>query len=222
MKLTIGAAAVAALATLALAGGAQSAVFVNSIPGAPDPGPLAGETQVITFDGGVVPAGVTLTGDYGLQTGSLAGHYAAPAGDTTTYFETPNATTDNAAEIDFAPFLGNRDVARFSFYWGSIDSYNTLQLLDRSGHSFFTISGASIPPAAGDWTDPSMNRRVTFTLSGDSRNLGGLLFTSTSPAFEIDTISFGAVPEPASWAFMMLGFGGLGAVLRRRRAAAFA
>ena len=28
-----------------------------------------------------------------------------------------------------------------------------------------------------------------------------------------------AVPEPASWAMMLLGFGGLGAVLRRRRRA---
>jgi hypothetical protein len=28
-----------------------------------------------------------------------------------------------------------------------------------------------------------------------------------------------AVPEPASWAMMLLGFGGLGAVLRRRRTA---
>jgi hypothetical protein len=29
----------------------------------------------------------------------------------------------------------------------------------------------------------------------------------------------GGVPEPASWALMILGFGGLGAVLRRKRAA---
>jgi hypothetical protein len=32
----------------------------------------------------------------------------------------------------------------------------------------------------------------------------------------------GAVPEPASWAMMLVGFGGLGAVLRRRRRAVFA
>lgn len=30
------------------------------------------------------------------------------------------------------------------------------------------------------------------------------------------------VPEPATWAMMLMGFGGLGAILRRRRAAAFA
>ena len=29
-----------------------------------------------------------------------------------------------------------------------------------------------------------------------------------------------AVPEPAGWAMMLVGFGGLGALLRRRRAAA--
>lgn len=28
----------------------------------------------------------------------------------------------------------------------------------------------------------------------------------------------GAVPEPASWALMLTGFGGMGALLRRRRA----
>jgi hypothetical protein len=32
----------------------------------------------------------------------------------------------------------------------------------------------------------------------------------------------GAVPEPASWALMLMGFGGLGAMLRRRRRAALA
>jgi hypothetical protein len=31
------------------------------------------------------------------------------------------------------------------------------------------------------------------------------------------TVGTGAVPEPATWAMMLVGFGGLGAVLRRRR-----
>ena len=32
----------------------------------------------------------------------------------------------------------------------------------------------------------------------------------------------GGVPEPASWALMLVGFGGLGMAMRRRRAVALA
>jgi hypothetical protein len=31
-----------------------------------------------------------------------------------------------------------------------------------------------------------------------------------------------AVPEPATWAMMIVGFGGVGALMRRRRVTAFA
>jgi hypothetical protein len=40
-------------------------------------------------------------------------------------------------------------------------------------------------------------------------------FTSHVRAFQPTT---GGVPEPATWGLMVLGFGGLGAVLRRQRA----
>ena len=39
-----------------------------------------------------------------------------------------------------------------------------------------------------------------------------------APAFDArGTLRVGAVPEPASWAMMLMGFGGLGALLRGRR-----
>jgi hypothetical protein len=41
----------------------------------------------------------------------------------------------------------------------------------------------------------------------------------TNYAFRVDG---GAVPEPAAWALMIVGFGGAGAALRRRRAVAIA
>ncbi len=40
--------------------------------------------------------------------------------------------------------------------------------------------------------------------------------------FDAFRVSSGAVPEPAAWALMLLGFGGVGAGLRRRARAVFA
>lgn len=218
MRRLLGPVAGASVLLLTFVTAANAAVFVSSIPGAPDPGPSASQTHLITFDTGL-PAGVTLSGDGAIVTGSVPNDYAEPAGDTTPFLTTPFATKNNASELDFAPFLGNQDVVSFSFYWGSIDAFNSLQLLDRSGASFFTIAGPAIPPANGNQTAPFTNRRVVFQLSGADRNLGGLIFTSTNKAFEVDTLAFQLVPEPASWAMMVLGFGGLGALLRARRRA---
>jgi hypothetical protein len=60
-----------------------------------------------------------------------------------------------------------------------------------------------------------------------------LAFTFTEPSFVHDirevrivpagqAVPTGGVPEPATWALMLMGFGGLGAALRRRRAVALA
>ena len=65
---------------------------------------------------------------------------------------------------------------------------------------------------------------------GRSAHLGGIskLVITDSPGQEIDHIQYGfsviptphdGVPEPAAWALMLTGFLGMGAMLRRRRAA---
>jgi len=37
------------------------------------------------------------------------------------------------------------------------------------------------------------------------------------PIAVLDGVSLTAVPEPTTWAMMLLGFGGIGAMIRRRR-----
>lgn len=218
------AAAVGGLAvSFAVAGAADAAVIINSTAGAPDPGPNAGETHVITFDSGL-ETGVTLVGGQ-IVSGSSTNRYAAPAGDTTAYLAV-GADGMETAELTFSDFLGERNVGSFSFYWGSIDAFNSLELISRAGAVLYSLSGGDLPPATGDQASALTNRRVTFTLTGADTELGGLRFTSTRPSFELDTISFAtAVPEPGTWVMMILGFGALGATLRRRastRAAALA
>jgi len=66
------------------------------------------------------------------------------------------------------------------------------------------------------------------TLVFDMKNVTGMLYYSeVGKNVQIDNIRLappppGAVPEPAAWALMILGFGGVGATLRRRRALVFA
>ena len=219
MRVVISSIVGAAAAALAISGSASAAVFISTSPGAPDPGPLANETQVIDFDTGL-PLGVSLIGSAAIVIGNVANQHASPAGDSTPYLVTPGVTGGTTADLDFASFLSNQDVANFSFYWGSIDKFNTVQLLDRLGNVLFTLSGSALPPANGGSKDPLTNERVEFTLTGADQALGGLRFTSTKPGFEVDTIAFdilSVIPEPTTWGLMLAGFFGMGATLRARR-----
>ena len=106
-----------------------------------------------------------------------------------------------------------------SFYWGSIDSYNTVSLLDKLGNSFASYTGNQITyPADGNQSSSVTNRRVTFTTSGSTSPIYGVKLTSSSPALEIDNFKFvAAVPETATWGMMILGFGVIGAVMRKQK-----
>jgi len=61
-----------------------------------------------------------------------------------------------------------------------------------------------------------------FKATGASTTLSFSSATPTPYGPALDNVSVGAVPEPAQWALMLMGFGGLGAAMRRRRATATA
>jgi PEP-CTERM motif len=116
----------------------------------------------------------------------------------------PNATTDNVhAYIDQGSNLvATTDVMDLTE--GSLTDPNDLLGLFLDN----TQGGGQ-----GEW---SAVRVATVNV------FSGVLTEDQAEAFDGQTFSAG-VPEPAGWAMMLAGFGGLGALLRRRRAlAAFA
>jgi hypothetical protein len=120
-----------------------------------------------------------------------------------------------------------------SFYWAAGElsnrtGYQTSQLTGSFGnHAFATgIFANSHPigsPTAGQAGDFSGWELQSFRFKADSTSqLLSFLAVGTPagnlpPVAFLDGVSVTGVPEPGVWALMMMGFGGLGAVARRRR-----
>lgn len=199
---------------------AFAAVTLNSSVAFDDP--TAPVASTINFDA-VAPNtqpgnlnGFTVTGEGGVRTGDASGVYAQPAGSSGNYFTTsydgsgyPTATST---------FTSSQVYSSFSLLWGSIDAYNTINFF-LNGVNVGSFSGATAgiigaPAPFGNQESGASNRYVSFTGLYDTVSFG-----STQAAFEVDNLTFaGAVPEPATWAMMMLGFAGVGFMAYRRKA----
>ena len=91
--------------------------------------------------------------------------------------------------------------------------------------------GGAFAPVNGGSATSYFNQFTSLALPGSSsgsRNIGGVTFSDTwligadpsssNDGFKLYSISYdAAVPEPATWLTMILGFGGIGAMMRRRR-----
>jgi hypothetical protein len=207
----------ASASALLIAGSASAAVTVTTTTSGTDPATDPGfgsQTLIYDFDA-LTPAAGNLTGDYALDTApGIPGQSAAPAGTPagTRFLTVPTSQSNGTATL----LLGG-NYKYVSFYWGSIDDYNTLELLDSGGNVLHTVTGSGLPAptaANGNQSAPTSNRRVFF--ASDAVNIAGFRMTSTSFAFEIDSVA-AAVPEPATWAMMVGGFGLMGFAARRRR-----
>jgi hypothetical protein len=182
----------------------------------------ADETLVTGFEGGptlsdvsFLTSGYTLSGDAQLVTGSLVGQSAAPAvapdaWDTTQYL---SVQMGQMATLD-TPLL-----SAISFYVGSLDGYNsfTFHLADGTTQ---VVTGATLDAlpgmdANGSQTAFTTNGRLTFSFDSAIDRID---FASGNYSLEIGDIgAVTLVPEPAAWAMMVLGFGGVGGLVRRRR-----
>lgn len=227
--------AATASAVLGLAATQASAAEVVSISAVAGNNLPAGETLITDFNstggtdisgpgssqGGTIvdlAAGFTFTQDHGAYTrdgiaGLDSGVSAPPPGDTG-YYET--VLGGGSATLTSA-----KGLKQFSFYMGSPDTYNGLSFTFTGAGGSTTLSGTSI------WCqDPNncfyngggnqaLGYTVTYKFAPDAVNK--IQFTSSGNSFEFDTLGGVAVPEPASWALMIMGFGAAGAMLRSKR-----
>lgn len=101
-------------------------------------------------------------------------------------------------------FGGNFTVGLATYYDDSNSVFGTANLI--ASTTFTSVGGSSANFVSGgqDLTGPfSVTHRYDI-----STTRGG----STSP-----TVTLGAIPEPGTWALMIMGFGGAGAMLRSTR-----
>lgn len=208
----------------------------NALGTLQDPGIGAGEHMVTTFDGGdALSFDPSHASGYGLFTGSHSGVAAAPAGDTSQYMAIHGG---GSVLFDLRGLLApGSTIDSLSVYLGSIDSYNHIDVLGLAsdgsldyGNTLLTLGGEDLPGHNGSWYSSLTNGRLTFGF-GPNEKVGGIVFRSTGIAFEFDSIAIGTgradggthhdngvapVPEPASWAMMVGGFGLIGSAMRRR------
>jgi len=203
MKLGFLAAAIAAPLALAAAP-ASAAIMFSFAPGLPSPG--VGFVVVNNFD---TAAGITGS-NFQIKTPPSDSQGAPPANSIPSGTPYLSVLGGGSATISFASA-----VTAFQFDWGSIDSFNTLRI-NSTGSDPIIVPGANFTNAAnGNQVSPGTNGLFTiWSTAGETFN--SITLTTSGNSFEIDNLAIG-VPEPATWAMMILGFGGVGATMRRRR-----
>jgi hypothetical protein len=159
--------------------------------------------------------GVGVSGQF--QPGTAGYLNSVPDGITVAYTnqedltQTVGATAVAGLTYTLTGYIGYRhDIAEF----GSI----VLEV----GSNQITATG--VPPAqgSGDWGFFTAIYTATAADAGAPITIDLVRGAGTQADFDnlsLTSSAGGAVPEPASWAMMVTGFGALGAILRRRRRA---
>jgi len=202
----------------ALAATVSTAASAQSVTSTAYDQPAPSWAKVVTFDS-PLPSGFSLYGGKIVQ-GTVPGQTAAPAGDATKYL------TTGAGQKSV--LVADKGYQSIGFYWGSVDTYNTVSLYDTLGKLIAKFTGADLPPATGDQSLGATNRYVSYTLDPASLISGikAIVFESAGNAFEVDNVAFGtrpgtpaSVPEPATMGLFGIGLAALGRRVLKKRAA---
>lgn len=171
------------------------------------------------------------------QTGTInesfaAGYWLNPDGRTPAFItiDLGAAQALGSFELFNSRNLGDRGTANFEI-WAS----NSLQAVTGTGATGFTLGGDTKAITAGTLTMPGSNANIPGALfnSADTSTLYRYIqfrpITATSgsayggAAYGLNELRVfdapiqSAVPEPSTWAFMIVGFGLVGGTLRKRR-----
>jgi hypothetical protein len=149
---------------------------------------------------------------------SLMGASASNAGSVIHYTFSPGSYYDDYSPSVHTPVTGSFD---FNTATGALSNVVYTSV---SG-SFTTGSEYNPDDATLIYFGPfGTSNYDVFQLAGSLINGGTIAFsTAYHPSIPITAAgsltsgALGAVPEPATWAMMLVGFGGLGSVLRSRR-----
>ena len=157
----------------------------------------------------------TLAGDAGVTTGSrlIIFDFAGYAGGITAPSPFITATTENTTVLypgpdgvlPSPPHDDNPLIPNLVFVWNGPDFHT-------SGGPFADINFDGLS-ALSTFSGIRADGFSALTIKNNGSNTGTTLYN-------VGTISVplaAAVPEPAAWALMMLGFGGMGALTRHRR-----
>lgn len=194
-----------------------------------DPGLRLSEHMVADFDGtNSLQIDASHSSGFHYYSGSTAGVAAAPKGDTSQYLA---VGAGGQAVFDLRSYTsGGDELASVSAYLGSLDSYNFVELLGVNSDGSINYADPLLSFGGNDLVrlnGGKRNGRLTFGFD-DSARIGAILFGSKGIAFEFDSIAISQmrapaaqlaaapVPEPASWAMMLGGFGVVGGAMRRR------
>jgi hypothetical protein len=155
-------------------------------------------TPVATITGGALNPGGSTNPDSGISN-TIANYLAVSNG--------------NSETISFGT-----NQKYFGMLWGSVDTTNTVSFFE-GATLVASYTGAQLETnSAALGAFPAVGSFVGFASDSPTSFFNSIVLSETATFFETDNFAASAVPEPGTWAMMILGFFGVGFMAYRRMA----